>query len=88
MGKPGEGKFIEATPEAILRLIGPVLASPDSEHLMAAVPILKLLSSHIEPVIHHPELLEILMSAVKGVLMRAQTTIEGPAFKYLIRVVE
>jgi hypothetical protein len=48
--------------------------------------MLKLLSQHIEPVVNHQELLDILMTVVKGILTREQSS--HISVKYLIRVVE
>ena len=52
IGKKGE-KLVEATPEALLGLLNPVVAMPNSEEVLASAPLLQLMTTHIEPVLQN-----------------------------------
>ena len=45
-----KGKLVIADPEALLALLNPIVALPNSEELLATEPLLELLTSHIDPV--------------------------------------
>ena len=65
----GKDRLIDPTSESLLRLISPVLSL--NESYLCSDPILELLTSHIEIVFNHQELLDILMTVVKGILSKA-----------------
>jgi len=47
---PNKGHLVQASPEALLTLLNPIVAMPNSEELLGSQPVLELLSSHIDPV--------------------------------------
>jgi len=82
----GGDMLIDASAEALLRLLQPVRLMEES--YLSSQPVLNLLTSNIEIVFNNEELLKILMTSIQGILSKTHSTTSSFTFKYLQQVIE
>jgi hypothetical protein len=81
------GQVVVFSPEMLQGLLEPIKALPNSDNLLASSPLLKLLYTQLRTVMKNPELLNLLLQIVQGILGKNSNT-ESDAFKYLVRIVQ